>query len=137
MSTNKLLDQITLPLSATAIDRDKVILSSSTTGPKTTIESAQSISGGTDWSTGWSTAGWAPICITYPNPATPTKLTAQIEYDSSLFKNRPTDEDAYIKRRLAGKLAKILIEEDLIDIQVSKTIEGTQSARAILKIIQE
>ena len=80
----------------------------------------------------------APGCITFKEQK-PVTLIAEHIIDSSLFYNvNPQDLEEYIRTQLAQKIAKKIIEEDLIKIQVSDDPSTmTHKARATVKIIQE
>lgn len=67
--------------------------------------------------------------------------TLSAEHDVDMFLLRESDQNAvdkYIRDELARKIAKQLIEEDLLDIQTCEDIStNTYKVRATVKIIQE
>lgn len=68
-------------------------------------------------------------------------ITLNAEYDIDrelLEENDPNTLDQYVKYKLAQEIAKQLVNEDLIQIQVSDNpVELNKKIRAKIKIIQE
>ena len=66
------------------------------------------------------------------------ELSAAYTVDTWLVKDDPASAENYAREELARKIAKQLIEEDLIQIQSDKDIEHmTTTFRARVKVIQE
>ena len=66
-------------------------------------------------------------------------LNAEYSIDRELLEeNDPNTLDQYVKYKLAQEIAKQLVNEDLIQIQVSDNpVELNKKIRAKIKIIQE
>lgn len=75
--------------------------------------------------------------LSFPKEKTVT-LAAEHVVDSALVRENPENMENYIRCELAQKLAKQLIEEDLIQIQSSEDIATMNTYfRATVKVIQE
>lgn len=77
-------------------------------------------------------------CWTAPK-GTVTTISAEHDIDMALLRDEDQNGiDKYIKDELARKIAKQLIEEDLLQIQTCDDITNmTHRVRATVKIIQE
>ena len=66
------------------------------------------------------------------------ELSAAYTVDTTLVRDDPAGMENYIREKLARKIAKQLIEEDLIQIQSDEDINlMTTTFRARVKVIQE
>lgn len=66
------------------------------------------------------------------------ELSAAYTIDTTLVRDDPAGIENYIREKLARKIAKQLIEEDLIQIQSDEDIEHMNTTfRARVKVIQE
>lgn len=78
-------------------------------------------------------------CCSFSLPKEKTvDLTAEQVVDTMLIRDNPAGMEQYIRNELAQKLAKQLIEEDLIQIQSCEDIEHMNTIiRAKIKVVQE
>ena len=66
------------------------------------------------------------------------ELSVAYTIDTTLVRDDPAGMENYIREKLARKIAKQLIEEDLIQIQSDEDIEHKNTTfRARVKVIQE
>ena len=71
-------------------------------------------------------------------PEKTVELTAEHVVNSALVRDNPENMENYIRAELAQKLAKQLIEEDLIQIQSCEDIEHMNTTFcAKIKVVQE
>lgn len=78
-------------------------------------------------------------CCSFSFPKEKTvDLIAEQTVDTMLIRDDPASMERYIRNELAQKLAKQLIEEDLIQIQSCEDIEHMNTRfRAKIKVVQE
>lgn len=78
------------------------------------------------------------ISWTIPNKNNTVELVAEETVDNDLIRNDPNGIDQFIKLELARKIAKMIVEEDLIQIQSCEDpVTMITKVRAKVKIIQE
>ena len=78
------------------------------------------------------------ISWTMPTKDNTVELVAEETVDNDLIRNDPNGIDQFIKLELARKIAKMMVEEDLIQIQSCEDpVTMTTRVRAKVKIIQE
>ena len=77
--------------------------------------------------------------FSFPLPKEKTvDLTVEHAIDTTLVRDDPASAEQYIRNELAQKLAKQLIEEDLIQIQSCEDITNMNTIfRAKIKVVQE
>ena len=80
-------------------------------------------------------SGFGPVCFSKDKTI---ELSVAHTVDTMLVRDDPANMENYIRSELAQKLAKQLIEEDLIQIQSCEDIEHMNTTfRARVKVVQE